>query len=233
MKRFDLMLVLVVLMVLAGTVQAEITYHWKLDEIVAGPVVDDNGNLNITNNGAIIKQPGPTPGDWSYLFDDPAAVLNTGSTNLVPATADWSVTVTFFTQYDHPSGDQGQIFSNNDGADPQRGSLYVYKGVVGYWQKDGPAMASSARVDDGSWHTVMVTRVGSDWALYLDDMVTPVSTASYAGTVAQSVEWVIGNGSAGYDYDFHGYISDVELTVPEPATLFLLGLGGLLLRRRK
>ena len=229
-------LIFTVVLALAVVAEGTIVYNWMLDETSGTTAYDDNGNLDLTNNGADIGLPGPIAGNLSYQFGagmEETDYLSSGLSTLVPETADWSVFITFMTTHDHPSGEQGHLFGNNDGADAQRGALYVYRGnTVGYWQRNGPALAITTTFNDGQWHTVGVVRTGDQWALYYDDLINPAATATYAGTLSQSTEWVIGNG-AGTDYSFHGYISDVVVTVPEPVTILLLGFGSLLLIKRR
>ncbi|MHC4862981.1 MAG: Calx-beta domain-containing protein [Planctomycetota bacterium] len=208
------------------------TYHWKLDETSAGPVVDDEGNLDITNYGCTINQPGDpeVPGDLSYLFDSSTTdYIGTGSTTLVPQTGDWRADVTFMTTFSHPGGsptDQGHLFGNNDGVDNNRGAMYIQDGTLHYWQKNGPSITGdSVNIADGEWHKATIERVGSTFTLYRDGQNAGSDT--YSGNMGQNTEWVIGHSAPGSSnpYDFQGNISDVVLYdstfVPEPNTVLI------------
>jgi hypothetical protein len=222
-------LTLLLTCVLAATTQADmVVHHWALEETEGTTAYDSVGTLHATNIGADIGLPGPGDPDFkAYQFgSEEGDVVDTGAA-FIPTTGDWAAYVTFMTQYEHPSGDQGHLLSFNDGADDYRGALYVYKNNVGWWQKNGAAVAGPA-VTDGAWHTAGIVREGITWTLYLDG--NPVGSAD-ADVPVPAINVAIGNG-VGYDYDFEGFISDVVF-IPEPATLILLGLGSLALIRRK
>jgi len=227
---------LVVVLGLAAGAQAlpvnwTIQHHWELEETSGTTAYDSVGGLHASNSGATINQPGPGDPDFkAYEFGaEEGDVLSTGLIiPSVPVDGDWGVFVTFKTSHDHPTGDQGHLFGWNDGAADNRGALYIYRHNLGFWMRNGPALATGA-VDDGKWHTAGVVREGDTWTLYLDG--DPKDSANSSAAIP-AIGAVIGNG-VGYDYDFQGLISDV-VYMPEPATVALLGLGSLvLLRRRK
>jgi len=223
-----------IVMLLTAGVQAfpidwPVQHHWALDETEGTTAYDSIGTLHATNVGADIRLPGPgDPDFYAYQFgSEEGDVVDTGAA-FIPPTGNWAVFVTFATQYEHPSGDQGHLFSFNDGADLYRGALYVYKHNVGWWQKNGAAIAGPA-IDDGAWHTAGIVREGNTWTLYLDGSAVDSAESDVS---VPAINVAIGNG-VGYDYDFEGIISDVTYMVPEPATIVLLGLGGLVLSRRR
>jgi hypothetical protein len=65
-----------------------------------------------------------------------------------------------------------------------------------------------------------------------DVLATAGSSANWFGPLAIDGDFL--NGAPLYgSYGFGGPITEIAYLVPEPTTLALLGLGGLLLRRRK
>jgi hypothetical protein len=233
-KKLAILIFAVSVLGLAVSVQAypvswPVVHHWALDELEGSTAYDGVGMIHGTNVGADIGLPGPGGLDfYAYQFgSEEGDVVDTGAA-FIPTTGDWAAFVTFKTEYEHPSGDQGHLFSFNDGADALRGALYVYKSNVGWWQKGGASIVGSA-VNDGAWHTAGIVREGNTWTLYLDD--NPLGSAE-ADVAVPAINVAIGNG-VGYDYDFEGLISDVVYLVPEPATMILLGLGSLALIRKR
>lgn len=88
-------------------------------------------------------------------------------------------------------------------------------------------------IEANQWHYVAGIYDGYEMRAYLDG--EEVGSYDFAGDTA-GTDWLyIGQNYTG-DEGFHGRIDDIKLytTVPEPATLVLLGLGGpALLRLRK
>jgi len=185
-------------------------HHWELEETSGTTAYDSLGTRDATNVGATINQAGPGDPDFkSYRFGAETSPSEEGDklqTGLIlPATGDWAAFVTFKTSYSHPSGDQGHLWSFNNGTDTYRGGMYIQNGSLGWWQKNGAQIVGPS-VADGEWHTAGIVRQANNWTLYLDDNVVagPVSS----GVAVPPIGVNIGNG-AGYDYDFEGLISDV------------------------
>jgi len=100
-----------------------------------------------------------------------------------------------------------------------------------------------ATLGDNKWHNVIVSFDGEDataassYAIYLDDVSRTLGAASNFGSVNNS-DLVIGGVAGRSDTNFNGLIDDLKVydtVIPEPATMSLLGIGGLLalVRRRR
>lgn len=87
---------------------------------------------------------------------------------------------------------------------------------------------------DGYWDNNI--GVISSGGITLDNLPGTWQTASVSGAIPVNTRWVISAvfyNNASLESN-PGYVDAVELTiVPEPTTMCLLALGGLLLRRRK
>lgn len=115
-------------------------------------------------------------------------------------------------------------------------------------QPQGTKLRGGAQINDGKWHHIAGVYDGSTYTLYVDG-VQDGSPVAATGPIAQtdSHKFTIGafEKSGTVSKFFDGYIDEVRIfdealdaaavsaLVPEPATISLLLIGGLLLRRRK
>ncbi len=260
MKKAKIVLVLLGVLAIAGISNAALIHNWRLDDTltwngaawtgvvdsVAGNPVGDLWGYVGTDpvNTTVTNQPGVTlyTGDKSYNFNnppEPTGAISTVITNnktAVPTTGDFTIKVWMKTTNLHTA--QGHLFSNNNGQ-AGRSNLYVASGALGWYQNGGvslvDATAEKGVIFNGGWHEVGVARQGSRFDLLRDGQVVATATATGPAAFGTDVAWMIARmRSFGGDYD--GSVADVKIYdtyLPEPATLLLLGLGALALRKTK
>ncbi|MGD0078375.1 MAG: LamG domain-containing protein [Sedimentisphaerales bacterium] len=121
----------------------------------------------------------------------------------------------------HISGTGGGYFLS-----AERDNTFLF-----YINGDGPVTQET--YNDGQWHHVLGVYDGTTQYLYVDSFLVDQHAKTY--TLFSTATVHIGGGLDGYDNGcFIGDIDDVRIyEIPEPATLFLLTLGGLLMRKRK
>jgi hypothetical protein len=187
----------------------------------------------------LVGQAGPNVGgdtlSYGFLESNDWGV-STNVSNLLPATGNFAVYVTFKTTTPF-TGDQGHLFSNNNGSNVGRANLFVSNGVVGWFQNNGVTLTSTTNVTDGNWYTVGIAREGIRFDLILDGSI--VATGDSSGAIDTATTWMLGRQRNGVN-PFEGNISDVQvydgyIVIPEPGTFVLLGLGlgALVLVRRR
>ncbi|MBN1558222.1 MAG: hypothetical protein JW951_08755 [Lentisphaerae bacterium] len=221
----------------AGSAQASLVAHYEFEETgltdqgggAFGPVEDSTGNQSDaayvaaagqeTYIAGVINQSGPGDGDArAFHFDrENTYGVNTYEADLIPATGDFTVLVSFKTTY-NSSAQQHDLISCNNGQ-TGRSSLMVINNTLLWFHQGGVTLASSAVVNDGAWHVAGIAREGDRWDLYLDGNVVNTGTSSAA--ITQTVNWRIGV-RADISSPFDGEISDVKVynhyAIPSEAT---------------
>ena len=247
MKGIKVVMLLLVAVIAANS-NAAVVNHWALDEtsLAGGPVwttvVDSVGTVDgafWSVSAPTIGVAGPVAGDLAYDFGTdgadawPAGVV-TGKT-VLSATGNFTVEMSINPSTADQAG-QHHLFSNNNGQ-VGRAALMLIDGDLMWWVDGGSALyAGATNLWDGNWHDVAISRSGDKFALALDGFVMN-SIDMAAVSISQDKEWMIGRARSS-SFGYEGLVSDVKVYdnavyVPEPATMILFGLGGMLLRKRR
>jgi hypothetical protein len=248
-------IVLILVLGLCGVVQAALVSQWEFE----GDTIDSVGTNHGSNHSVsyIAGAPyGAEPGGLAAYFDGEGQVNVGNQSSLQPATA---ISITAWIKVEQELSNTWQTIYRRNGTGNTRELLDVgtWGGDVGVWfgigTTDGYAepvgTVTDAEMRDGNWHLAVATYDSSvsgqdNLFIYWD------------GEVRGSMEWsglmdtdnlqdaAIGVQTNGNE-PFFGGIDDVRIynhalsaaevqaLVPEPATVMLLGLGGLALLRRK
>lgn len=169
---------------------------WKLDETVSGPVVDTQGNDNLTNSGATINQ----TGKWNkcYLFSGSNQYLYKTSGMTCPTSA---ISIAFWVKcgatsagYAHLCGLGGDRYF----------AFYMQPNTLQlHWEYlniGGGSGDVSIGTLDTNWHLVVVTYDGSNVRTYVDFVIQ--NTTPLTGAIGYTdTSFFIGvNGTAGGAY---------------------------------
>jgi RHS repeat-associated protein len=229
--------------------------YWRLGES-SGPtavsaVIGNEGADNATYTGVQLGQSGPLPGSAAT-----AVTLTGGSTasvklpeSLIAASGYQSISMWFKTA----PGGNGILFSyNTDPITKGTTSAYwtpaLYVGLSGklygelYVQGQSTTpMMSTAAVNTGAWHHVVLAGAGSTQSMYIDGVKVATKAGAISTTVGTTNEYIgagfNGGGwpdepktgiQTGYAMSFNGSISEVatfdrSLTDPEVAALYGTG----------
>ena len=229
--------------------------HWS-GEMTAGVFDDTSGNGNI---GSVAGTATNAPGLVSNaIYLDGGAntlVQNWGTAGLPTLAADtWSMNA--YVKLDAPCPSWAQIYNFGSGSYDTKN-----RGLIGYDDPADIRFVTSSAGEDhlwtgvlwdtGVWQMFTVTCNGSDITIYRDG--APIGTEAYnAGggsiTLADGDQRAM-VGRSGWGQRIKGLVDEftiwdnplnqteidvlAQALVPEPATMLLFGIGGLLLIRRK
>ncbi len=221
--------------------------HYKLDG-TSGIVVDETGNYSGTNNGALRGETGKL--DKAFDFDGVDDYVDTGYGNGVIFN---EITISAWVYTEDTDDASGIVcsrkYSNEN--DSNYGALNIGHGnqIPDFTIKDiGSAQSSDGMIIKYQWVMLTGTYDGSTLKIYINGQLK--GTGAGTGSWIPTANFEIGRDNmrlyeTGRWYD--GKIDDVRIwdralstseivelyNIPEPATVLLLGLGGIALRKRK
>jgi hypothetical protein len=231
MNKLSIIIITGLILVYTSTGSAAVVGYWSFDNS-GNPGYDDSGNGNNgTVYGATWITPAKINGGLSLDGDDYVGVADSPALNITEGT--WEACIKFdvlpsVAGLMNPLAKQEQYWIHASSDD----SIQVKVSVGGtrYIASTGPNFITL-----DTWYHVIGIYDGEDLKLYVDGNLENTNTAPSGNIDSGNKILAIGTWSSPIDY-FHGTIDEVRVynhAVPEPATLLLLGLGGLALRKKR
>jgi hypothetical protein len=238
-RNVTIWIVAVVVLVLCGTAQANLVAHWEFEEGQGDTTYDSAGSNNGTIHGA--QWTAGKVGDYALEFDgnNDYVETNNGILNLTME----NHTIALWAKNDDLGS--GVIIAAGDSLKwwclsySSSHSMYL-----AHWDDDViyTIVNSDGPASVGQWTHIAMRRDGSEYSMFIDG-VKQIDTEA-VGNDFQIEENIYFGQQETTGQFFDGSIDDARIynralseaeimaLVPEPATVFLLGIGGMILLRK-
>ncbi len=241
MKKYLLMAVVLAAVLFAGAANAELVAHWTFDDGGGNVAQDSTANAN---DGTIYN------GSWASGVLNGALQFDGSSTYaVVPNSSSLditgSITISAWIKMASIPANYTSVAAKGRGT-PSYNLEFEHLGTakLGLVLHDGTYhVAESNPLAINTWYLITGTYDMSQMKLYVNGNLQGVT--NYSGTYTSNSEVLyIGNQWPEAGRYYNGLLDDlriynnaisqseIQALVPEPATLLLLGFGGLMLRRK-